>query len=199
MKEVRSSLAAHRPCAHLMRGNLGSRARTRVLGRWKTTLYRGLRSFLNWLFLTALAALAALLLSAATAGRAAAGVRRLSGGRPADRRAGLQRPWGGDWRDGGTGWAQDSRCQPRHPRLPAGAARPLAAPIAVSWGCRGQWRVPEAARSPASCSTGIPGPPAAQDSPAGAILTARRHAGGKEGAAGRGAQFAELSTGPHGC
>lgn len=54
--------------SHLTRGNLGSRLRMSVLGRWKTTLYRGLRVFFHWLRLTALAATLALSLPAGRGG-----------------------------------------------------------------------------------------------------------------------------------
>ena len=50
--------------AHLTRGYLGSRDRLRVLGRWNTTEYRGLRSFLKLPFLTAFSAFWALALLA---------------------------------------------------------------------------------------------------------------------------------------
>lgn len=48
------------PLAHLLRGYLGSRASLRVFGLWKVVEYRGLRSFLNVLRVTAFAAFAAL-------------------------------------------------------------------------------------------------------------------------------------------
>ena len=52
-----SAWLLHAP--HLLRGYLGSRASLSVFGRWKVVEYRGLRSFLKLLRVTALAAFAA--------------------------------------------------------------------------------------------------------------------------------------------
>ena len=168
--------------AHLRRGNLGSRARTRVLGRWKTTLYRGLRSFLNWLFLTALAALAALLLSAAGGGGAgAAAVGRAPSLRAlaaALLQAGPGRP------DRRLGQAGSLQARPRI-RERAGVRRGGLSPlIAARWRCCARPPLqhappgPGAPRSPhAPC---ILLPASCRRAPAGAMVLPRRHAGRKE-------------------
>jgi hypothetical protein len=56
---------------HLLRGYLGSRASLSVFGRWKVVEYRGLRSFLKLLRVTALAAFAAFDLLLPPAGKTA--------------------------------------------------------------------------------------------------------------------------------
>ena len=56
---------------HLLRGYLGSRASLSVFGRWKVVEYRGLRSFLKLLRVTALAAFAAFDLLFPPAGKTA--------------------------------------------------------------------------------------------------------------------------------